>query len=134
MGNTEVIHVNEFRKMKRKTVNSSNINTMKFNLKMNKIEFKSEFFFVPGRKFKADIFIPSINCLIEYEGLVFGKNQEGTTGKSGHTTAAGYSSNCEKYNMATLLGFKLLRYTAMNYKNMMDDVRQLIKSWPPDGI
>jgi hypothetical protein len=100
---------------------------MKFTLKHSKIEFIPEFLFVPGRKYKADIFIPVINCLIEYEGLVFKPNDKGTTGKSGHTTATGYSSNCEKYNLATLLGFRLLRYTAMNYKNMMNDVRTLIK-------
>ena len=79
------------------------------------------------RKFKFDfaIVIPQedkqpIEIGIEYEGLM--------SEKSGHTTVAGYTSNCEKYNLATCLGWRMLRYTALNYKELENDLRKLLSN------
>lgn len=94
--------------------------SMKQTLRQNQINYQEEFAFVPGRKFRADIFIPELNLLVEYEGLI-----HNSTGKSGHTTIKGYSSNCTKYNFACTLGYKLLRYTATTYQNMMNDINNL---------
>lgn len=73
------------------------------------------------RKFKFDFaVIPGmyrIKIAIEYEGLM--------SEKSGHTTVTGYTSNCDKYNLACILGWKVLRYTALNYKNLECDLREL---------
>lgn len=92
-----------------------------------KIPYEKEFRFAPTRKFAADFFVPSLNLLIEYEGLVFNSNRATSTGKSGHTTVTGYSSNCSKYNLAACMGFKLLRYTALNVKELVFDLQKLFK-------
>lgn len=78
-----------------------------------------EFVFSSERKFRSDWALPDLKILIEYEGLVFtGNRNHKTTGKSGHTTIAGYNSNCEKYSLASVEGWIVLRFTAMNYKNI----------------
>ncbi len=59
-----------------------------------------------NRKFKSDYYIPSKKTMIEYEGL-FSKI-------SRHTTITGYHKDCEKYTLASLEGYKIIRITAMN--------------------
>ncbi len=76
--------------------------------------------FVPNRQFAADFYIEELNCLIEWEGII--------CKKSGHTTIKGYSSNCEKYNFASKLGYKLLRYTVKNCNNIAADLEYLKKN------
>lgn len=88
-------------------------------LKYSGIEYIKEYKFHPKRKWRADFYLPQLNILAEYEGL----NSE----KSGHTTLVGYSLNCEKYNAAALMGFKVLRYTTINYREFFRDVEHLMK-------
>jgi hypothetical protein len=76
--------------------------------------------FSETRKFKFDWAIPSMMLAIEYEGIY--------SAVSGHTTMKGYSSNCEKYNLATVGGWSILRYTALNYQNIEQDIKALIKT------
>ena len=52
---------------------------------------------------------------IEYEGIF--------SEKSGHTTLSGYKKDVEKYNLATKLGWKILRYTADNYFDFENDLK-----------
>jgi very-short-patch-repair endonuclease len=73
------------------------------------------------RKFRFDWAIPSMKIAIEYEGI-FSK-------KSGHTTVGGYTKDCDKYNLATLEGWKVLRYTAKNYKQISNDLKYLLKKY-----
>jgi len=82
------------------------------------IAFATEFKFSDERKFKFDFAFPQIMISCEYEGLM--------SEKSGHTTVTGYTSNCEKYNLATCLGWRMLRYTALNYKDLGNDLRKLL--------
>lgn len=76
--------------------------------------------FSDERKFKFDFAIPKMKIAIEYEGLM--------SEKSGHTSPTGYTSNCEKYNLATCLGWRMLRYTALNYKDLENDLRKLLNN------
>ncbi len=78
--------------------------------------FVTEFEFSEKRKFRFDIALPGYLLAIEYEGLV------ATGKKGGHQTKSGYSKNCEKYNIAGLHGWTLLRYTCRNYKNFESDL------------
>lgn len=55
---------------------------------------------------------------VEYEGI-FSK-------KSRHTTHAGFTEDSDKYRAAALEGWKVLRYTAKNYKNIVDDLKKLV--------
>lgn len=82
-------------------------------LSVKKIDFVKEYVFAPGeRKFRADRYIPSLNLLIEYEGIY--------SEKSRHTFYKGYSEDAVKYNLATVHGYKLLRFTADNYRTFSD--------------
>lgn len=79
--------------------------------------FKNEYRF-SDRLFKFDWASPAFMLAIEYEGLF--------SEKSGHTTVTGYTSNCEKYNLACVLGWKVLRYTALNYKDLERDLKLIL--------
>lgn len=90
---------------------------------------KKEFKF-SERKFKFDFAIvvnAEMKIAIEYEGLGLRTDKSGNVDKSGHTSPTGYTSNCQKYNLATCLGWKLLRYTALNYKELESDLNKLLK-------
>ena len=80
-------------------------------LKARLIPFETEFRFMEERKFRFDIAIPSKKIAIEYEGLNVGSN-------SRHTTNHGYSNDCIKYNHAITYGWKVLRFTSQNYKEV----------------
>lgn len=66
--------------------------------------------FIPPRLFRIDYFIPEISLGVEYEGIV--------AGKSRHTTITGYTRDCDKYNIATMMGITMLRLTVLNHKSL----------------
>jgi very-short-patch-repair endonuclease len=70
-----------------------------------------EYRFHPTRKWRFDYAIPAKKIAIEYEGQPY------RIAKGGHNTIKGFQSNCEKYNEATLLGWKVLRFTAKMIEN-----------------
>lgn len=82
-----------------------------------KIPYVQEYKFDSKRKFRFDIYIPSLNCAIEYEGIV--------SENSRHTNLLGYSKDCEKYNLAAINGIKVLRYTAFNFNKFSEDIIKL---------
>ena len=81
-------------------------------------DYVEEHQFHEVRKYRFDWAIPELMIAIEYEGI-FSK-------KSGHTTITGYTKDCEKYNLATMKGWKILRYTAKNYKNFPNDLKKML--------
>jgi very-short-patch-repair endonuclease len=76
--------------------------TLSLHLRANGIDFVREYEFAKPRKYRADFYILP-NILIEVEG--------GTWSGGRHTRPSGYTDDCAKYNLATLLGFAVLRYT-----------------------
>jgi very-short-patch-repair endonuclease len=73
-------------------------------LKAHKIKKpQKEFKFLQDRRFRFDFAWPEEKLAVEIEGGVW------TGGR--HTRGKGYISDMEKYNLATLNGWKLLRYT-----------------------
>jgi very-short-patch-repair endonuclease len=84
------------------------------------INYVCEYRFDEKRKFKFDIALPELKIAIEYEGIV--------SAKSRHTSKTGYSKDCEKYNLATVQGWKVLRYTALNYTNLYQDIHSIINN------
>ena len=82
-------------------------------------DYTEEFEFLQDRKFRFDWAIPSCKVAIEYEG-VFSK-------KSRHTNVNGYTTDCEKYNLAMIEGWKVLRYTAKNYNDLSRDLKKIFK-------
>jgi hypothetical protein len=90
--------------------------------KENDCQAIAEYKFHPKRKWRFDFALFRKNgdklCAIEYEGL--------NSCKSRHTTITGYTGDTEKYNAAQLEGWKVLRYTALNYKNVLIDLNKII--------
>jgi hypothetical protein len=84
-----------------------------------KDQITKEFQFAPPRKFRFDWCIEKYKIAVEYEGIV--------AGKSRHTSIKGYTGDCEKYNIATLNGWRIFRYTALNYKDLRNDLGNLLK-------
>jgi hypothetical protein len=89
----------------------------------NRIEFVNEHEFSDKRKFRFDVAVVSMKLAIEYEGIFSNEN-----GQNGHTGIKAYVKDCDKYNLATVEGWKVLRYTAKNYKNFLQDLTQLLTS------
>jgi len=92
-------------------------------LRTAKVEFVREYKFHPTRKWRADFSIPEAKVLLEYEGGIFSGGA--------HTRGVHYSSDCQKYNAAVILGWRVLRYTAkeLGVKNgvfrILDDLKQM---------
>ena len=63
-------------------------------------DLEREYRFHPTRKWRFDFAFPSQKLAIEIEG--FGR----------HQTVSGYMADLEKYNEATRLGWRLLRFPA----------------------
>lgn len=76
--------------------------TLAYHLKLARINFEREVLFVPGRKYRADFLLP-YNLLVEVDGglhLPYG----------GHTGKKAIVRDMMKTNLATLHGFRLLRF------------------------
>jgi hypothetical protein len=83
------------------------------------IQITEEYKFCQNRKFRSDFMLEykRKKILVEYEGIF--------STKSRHSGVIGYTNDCEKYNIATLLGFPVLRYTAKNYKEVTTNVLEI---------
>lgn len=68
---------------------------------------------IPGRKFRFDGAWPELMICYEVEG--------GQWIRGRHQRPIGYEKDCEKYNLAALEGWKVLRFTPA----MIDDGRAL---------
>lgn len=82
------------------------------------IEFELEYKFLSDRKFRFDYSIKSLKISCEYEGLGIGKSR--------HTSKLGYSKDCQKYNLAVINDWRVLRYTALNYKDFENDIKKIL--------
>ena len=84
-------------------------------------EPEREYRFAPPRRFRADFAYPERKLLIEVEGGVW------TRGR--HTRGAGYTSDAEKYNLATVKGWHVLRFTGDMIKSGMavSTIEQMLK-------
>ena len=80
--------------------------------------YVAEYSFHPERKWRFDFAIPEMKIGIEYNGIM--------SAKSRHTTITGYSKDMEKINAAQKLGWVVLQYTPLNYKNMLNDLNEII--------
>ena len=63
-----------------------------------KLSPEREYAFHPKRKWRFDFAWPGIMLAVEIEG-------------KRHLTYAGFTEDCEKYNTATIMGWRVLRYT-----------------------
>lgn len=84
-----------------------------------------EYRFIKDRRFRFDVALPDHKIAIEFEGGVYSGGR--------HTRSTGYINDVKKYNLATMHGWKLLRYTTEDAKcdmweyKIADEVKQLIE-------
>lgn len=79
-------------------------------------EPEREYKFHPTRRWKFDFCWPSKMVAVELEG--------GTWTGGRHTRPVGFEKDCEKYNEAAIMGWKVLRFTA----NMVHSGEALTKT------
>lgn len=86
-----------------------------------------EYKFLEKRKFRFDIAIPELKIAIEFEGGVFSKGR--------HIRASGYIKDCQKYNLAVVNGWRLLRYTTADIKKFgwVDEIIKQVKDVTGDS-
>ena len=101
-----------------KRIEALPLREIKLVLQLMKVDFVSEYKFHETRQWRFDIAIPSLKIAIEYEGIM--------SRKSRHTTVTGYTKDCEKYNAATIAGWRVLRYNVFNYRSAGADVESII--------
>ena len=82
----------------------------------NGIEPVTEYRFHARRKFKFDVAFPDQKVAVEIEGGVYPYYTHNRYGqrirrRGRHVTPSGYEKDCEKYNLAALEGWRVLRYT-----------------------
>jgi very-short-patch-repair endonuclease len=82
------------------------------------IRLEKEFKFAKGRRYRADFALPDQMIIIEYQGL--------NSAKSGHSTLVGYTKDTERMKIANDLGYRVLYYTVLNYKNVLQDLTKLL--------
>ena len=90
---------------------------VKLMLRSLEVDFTEEHCFHPQRKWRFDLAIPSLKIAIEYQGHgQTGKNKGTGSHIGGHATITGFSKDCEKDLAATLLGWRVLKLTALHFK------------------
>jgi very-short-patch-repair endonuclease len=73
--------------------------------------------FHPERMWRFDFAFEEQKIAIELEG--------GIWNNGAHTRGSHFNSDCEKYNEATILGWKVLRYTTDTIQNIPKDLLRL---------
>jgi very-short-patch-repair endonuclease len=125
-------HLDEPMKKKSKVIKARNdcpeVQYIHWQLKYWCIEqgytLEKEYRFAKPRKFRFDFCLPEFKIAVEYDGL----NSE----KSGHTTLKGFTSDTEKINIAISLGWKVLRFTVLNYQTVLHEIEKNIISSSPN--
>ena len=69
-----------------------------------------EYKFHPKRRWRLDFAWPSLMLAVEIEGGVWSGGR--------HTSGVGFTSDCEKYNEAVCLGWRVLRVTGSQVKDL----------------
>ena len=84
-------------------------------------EPEREYRFHPTRRWRFDFAWPDVMLAVEVEG--------GTWSQGRHTRGSGYAADCEKYNEAALLGWRVLRFTAdmVNNWSALETVREALR-------
>lgn len=84
-------------------------------------EPEREYRFHTKRRWRFDLAYPVKMLAVEIEGGVWSGGR--------HTTGAGFSADCEKYNEASLLGWRIIRVTGDHIENgaAIDWIRRALR-------
>lgn len=104
---------------------NKNIRSLGVALHETGLPFDEEYRFHPERRFRFDFAIPLYKIAVEYEGGVYGR-------AGGHRGSSNFAADCEKYNLATAMGWRVLRFTAVDFTknrvNLRWYIEQIIKN------
>lgn len=78
--------------------------TFALGCRIHNLHPEREYLFARPRMFRFDFAFPDRKLAVEIEGGTF-------FGKSRHGSGPGFERDCEKYNIAAKLGWRVLRYT-----------------------
>ena len=70
-----------------------------------------EYRFHPVRKWRFDFSFPDKKLAVEFEGGIWGAS----AGR--HNRGSGFLKDCEKYNEAAILGWRIIRITDLHVRN-----------------
>jgi hypothetical protein len=117
----EIATIKPKKKIEKISVEKNTIGFILMSLKQKGLitDFVTEHKFDSEKKFRFDWAILDLKIGIEYEGII--------SEKSRHTSLNGFSNDCTKYNLAIANGWRVLRYTALNYQNLEEDLNKLLK-------
>ena len=97
------------RKRRSTKIESVGESELVIQLKALKIEFEQEFKFHPKRKWRADFHLVEKMILVEVEGGIWSGGR--------HTRGKGYLGDMEKYNAATMMGYRVIRFSTEQVKS-----------------
>ena len=73
-----------------------------------------------GRRWRFDFAWPDSKIAVEIEGGTW-------TSKSRHTTGKGFMDDCEKYNAAAEMGWRVFRFTTDMVTGGVDQIERVLK-------
>lgn len=79
----------------------------------------AEHHFHPARRWRLDFANLRYKIAVEIEGGIFSHGR--------HTRGKGYLADMEKYNEATMLDWRILRYTPTQTGEMIRDIERIVK-------
>jgi very-short-patch-repair endonuclease len=84
--------------------------------------WEREYTFAPGRRWRFDFANPALKLAVEIEGGIWSKGR--------HTRPSGYIGDMAKYNRATMLGWRVLRYSTeqVNTGEAINQVREVVNA------
>jgi very-short-patch-repair endonuclease len=92
------------------------------------LEFIREYRFDKERKWRADFFVVEHGILIEIEGAVSPNAKFHPEWQQGrHQRSAGMIEDMHKYNVATMLGYRVLRFPTQEILN--GEAKRFLKEW-----
>lgn len=84
-----------------------------------RLYYEPEYKFHHSRKWRVDYFLSNQGIAIEIEGGVFSRGR--------HTRGVGFLNDMEKYNTATMMGYRVLRFST---QQVLDgSAKAFLKSW-----
>ena len=89
-------------------------------LESENIDYKPEYVFCDGRRWRFDYALPEHKIAVEIEGGCF------MFGGGGHNRGAAMRKDMEKYNEAAMLGWKVLRYMPENLELAIRDIMRVL--------
>ena len=91
---------------------------LEIHLKELGLEFDREVKFSLDRRWRFDYVLEN-NIAIEIEGSVYAQGR--------HTRGKGFEADCEKYNTATTMGWRVLRFSTGQI--LRGEARDFLKKW-----